>query len=40
MRDGRKRTALQEAGWKVLIVWECETRESESLLKALKPLIG
>ena len=38
-RDKKKRTALEEAGWKVLTVWECQTKDRESLVQALKPLI-
>jgi DNA mismatch endonuclease (patch repair protein) len=30
-RDKRNREALIEAGWKVLVVWECETRDRERL---------
>lgn len=30
-RDTRVRTALEEAGWTVVIVWECETRDSAAL---------
>src|SRR5262245_44035906 len=25
-RDARKKTALETAGWKVLVVWECEVK--------------
>lgn len=30
-RDGRKRKELEEAGWRVEIVWECETRDDAKL---------
>jgi DNA mismatch endonuclease (patch repair protein) len=30
-RDERNMQALLGAGWKVLVVWECETRSPESL---------
>lgn len=26
-RDGRKIEALEEAGWTVVVVWECELRD-------------
>lgn len=34
-RDKRANTALRKAGWKVLVIWECQTDE-----KGLKKLIG
>lgn len=34
-RDQRNRQALVAAGWRVLIVWECETRHIEPLLARL-----
>lgn len=33
-RDARNLAALQEAGWNVLEVWECEVREGGETLKA------
>jgi DNA mismatch endonuclease (patch repair protein) len=30
-RDDRTARALEELGWRVLIVWECETRNPETL---------
>ena len=33
-RDERQRLALEAAGWKVLVIWECETR-SPAALEAL-----
>lgn len=35
-RDGRSRKALSWMGWKVLVVWECETRKPEKLLRKLE----
>lgn len=32
-RDAAKAAALTAAGWRVLIVWECETREEAALEK-------
>ncbi|MBI2741048.1 MAG: DNA mismatch endonuclease Vsr [Rhodospirillales bacterium] len=34
-RDRRVRQALRKAGWRVLTVWECQTRFDESLRKRL-----
>lgn len=30
-RDQRKQTELEEAGWEVLVVWECETKDVEAV---------
>ncbi|TXF11165.1 very short patch repair endonuclease [Pelomicrobium methylotrophicum] len=30
-RDARHRTELESAGWRVLVIWECETRNREAL---------
>ena len=30
-RDGRNRRKLEEEGWKVLVIWECETKTHESI---------
>jgi DNA mismatch endonuclease (patch repair protein) len=30
-RDERQRAALEASGWRVLIIWECETRSREAL---------
>jgi DNA mismatch endonuclease (patch repair protein) len=34
-RDRRNKAALRRAGWKVLIVWECETRDVHRLERRL-----
>lgn len=34
-RDGATRAALAEAGWEVLTIWECETREPNVLRNAI-----
>jgi DNA mismatch endonuclease, patch repair protein len=39
-RDGKKKAALEALGWRVMTIWECQTRELEALLLVLKPLIG
>lgn len=43
-RDKRSRRALQGAGWKVLVVWECQTEDriklTQALAKALTEAIG
>ena len=35
-RDARKETALEELGWRVLIVWECETKNLAALEERLR----
>jgi DNA mismatch endonuclease (patch repair protein) len=35
-RDKRFRRALRRMGWKVLVVWECEIRKLEKLLRKLE----
>lgn len=30
-RDARQRAALEAAGWRVLVIWECETTRAEAL---------
>ena len=35
-RDRSNCSALKQLGWKVLIVWECELREMEKVIRRLK----
>lgn len=37
-RDKRNRRELREAGWRVFVIWECETRTSEAFESALRRL--
>jgi DNA mismatch endonuclease (patch repair protein) len=39
-RDARKAGALKELGWRVLTVWECETRDPEVLTQLLQERLG
>ena len=34
-RDARNRQALENAGWRMLVVWECETRNVKVLMERL-----
>ena len=34
-RDARKRRQLRALGWKVVVVWECETKKPDQLIKKL-----
>lgn len=38
-RDERKRIALEEAGWSVLVVWECETRDEDRVATILQEFL-
>lgn len=35
-RDNRKERQLREAGWDVLTIWECETKETLALKNKLE----
>jgi DNA mismatch endonuclease (patch repair protein) len=39
VRDQRVRMGLEGMGWRVAIIWECETANSDSLRKRLKELL-
>jgi DNA mismatch endonuclease (patch repair protein) len=35
-RDRAARVALESAGWRCLVIWECQTRDAESLRATLR----
>lgn len=35
MRDSRNRDLLEQMGWKVQIVWECELKNPQSVTRTL-----
>lgn len=39
-RDAKTSGALQERGWRVLVLWECELNDSASLAARLKLFLG
>lgn len=39
-RDSRNLTLLEEAGWEVLVVWECELRNPEDLRLKIERFLG
>jgi DNA mismatch endonuclease, patch repair protein len=39
-RDAENALALEAAGWRVLTVWECQTRRHADLEQALAPLLS
>ena len=38
-RDERTRVALREAGWRQMVVWECECRQTEQLGNKLRAFL-
>lgn len=39
-RDGRNLRALRREGWRVMIVWECETRDIPKLSKRIEEFLS
>lgn len=39
-RDASKSASLEQLGWTVITVWECETRDMETLTAKLFPLLN
>lgn len=39
-RDALSRAALQDLGWRSLVVWECETKDSEALAAKIADFLG
>lgn len=39
-RDEKNEAALKEAGWRVLVVWECELRDRDALATRLRTFLG
>lgn len=35
-RDTRKESELKNLGWKVLIIWDCEIKDGDSLIEKIK----
>ena len=40
IRDAVSLACLEGQGWKVLVVWECELKNSQPLIKTLKRFLG
>ena len=38
-RDRRNTTVLKRAGWRVAVIWKCETRQPERLARRLQRLL-
>jgi len=39
LRDARNEATLRESGWNVIVIWECETKNDETISQALLPLV-
>ena len=39
-RDARNLVALRRSGWNVLVVWQCELKNGETLMRKLKTFLG
>ena len=40
LRDRRHRSALRKLGWRVLVIWECRTRDPKRVAMALQRFLG
>lgn len=40
VRDRANVTALEQAGWRVLIIWECQTRDPDAIGRGLVAFLG
>jgi DNA mismatch endonuclease, patch repair protein len=38
-RDKRNASELRKLGWRVIVVWECETRDLDKLARRLRRLL-
>lgn len=39
-RDFRNEAALEAAGWRILVVWECQLRDTAALSDRLRDFLG
>ena len=40
VRDRRNETALRELGWRVMVIWECETKDRDAVIKRIAGFLG
>ena len=38
-RDRRNETALRELGWRIMVIWECETKDREAVAARIKSFL-
>jgi DNA mismatch endonuclease (patch repair protein) len=39
-RDQSNQAELESTGWRVLVIWECETKNPDALRQSLKEFLG
>lgn len=39
-RDRRHQAAVRNMGWRIAVIWECETRQPEKLARRIARLVG
>jgi len=39
-RDKRNIKELKKLGWKILVIWECQTKKPEKVIKRIKKFLG
>ena len=39
VRDKRNETALRDLGWKVMVIWECETKDHEAVAALIESFL-
>ena len=39
VRDKRNETALRDLGWKVMVIWECETKDHEAVAARIESFL-
>ena len=40
VRDRRNETALRELGWRVMVIWECETKDRDAVMERIAGFLG
>ena len=40
VRDRRNGDAMHELGWRVMVIWECETRDREAVAERISEYLG
>ena len=40
VRDRRNESALADLGWRVMVIWECETRDPEAVAERIRGFLG
>ncbi len=40
VRDRRNEIALRELGWRVMVIWECETKDRDTVMERIAGFLG